>query len=85
MQRHDQQFLHMGLLSHDNKPHNIHMERDHLHCLFHRQVQIIQDRIDIKRQLEAAGDKDKRIKKVTKLNESKQCMEEGLQDELHML
>ncbi len=32
--------------------------------------------------LEAAGDKDQRIKKVTKVNESKQCMEGGLQKDL---
>ncbi len=32
--------------------------------------------------LEAAGDKDQKIKKVTKFNESKQCMEGGLQKEL---
>ncbi len=31
--------------------------------------------------LEAAGDKGQRIKKVTKVNESKQCMEGGLQEE----
>ncbi len=31
--------------------------------------------------LEAAGDKDQRIKKVTRINESKQCMEGGLQEE----
>ncbi len=32
--------------------------------------------------LEAAGDKCQRIKKVTKVNESNQCMEGGLQEEL---
>ncbi len=32
--------------------------------------------------LEAVGDKGQRIKKVTKVNESKQCMEGGLQEEL---
>ncbi len=31
--------------------------------------------------LEAAGDKGQRIKKVTKVNESKQCMEGGLPEE----
>ncbi len=31
--------------------------------------------------LETAGDKCQRIKKVTKVNESKQCMEGGLQEE----
>ncbi len=31
--------------------------------------------------LEAAGDKGQRIKKVTKVNESKRCMERGLQEE----
>ncbi len=31
--------------------------------------------------LEAVGDKGQTIKKVTKVNESKQCMEEGLQEE----
>ncbi len=30
--------------------------------------------------LEAAGDKGQRIKNVTKVNESKQCMEGGLQE-----
>ncbi len=30
---------------------------------------------------EAAGDKSQRIKKVTKVNESKQCMDGGLQEE----
>ncbi len=30
--------------------------------------------------LDAAGDKGQRIKKVTKLNVSKQCMEGGLQE-----
>ncbi len=31
--------------------------------------------------LDAVGDKVQRIKKVTKVNESKQCMEGGLQEE----
>ncbi len=31
--------------------------------------------------LEAAGDKGQRIKNVTKVNESKQCMEGGLKEE----
>ncbi len=31
--------------------------------------------------LKAAGDKGQRIKKVTKVNESKQCMEGGLQEQ----
>ncbi len=31
--------------------------------------------------LEAVGDKGQKIKNVTKVNESKQCMEEGLQEE----
>ncbi len=31
--------------------------------------------------LEAAGDKGQRIKKITKVNESKQCMEGDLQEE----
>ncbi len=31
--------------------------------------------------LQAAGDKGQRIKKVTKVNESKQCMEGDLQEE----
>ncbi len=31
--------------------------------------------------LEATGDKGQRIKMVTKVNESKQCMEGGLQEE----
>ncbi len=30
--------------------------------------------------LEAAGDKGQRIRKVTNVNESKQCMEGGLQE-----
>ncbi len=30
---------------------------------------------------EAAGDNGQRIKKVTKVNESKQCMERGIQEE----
>ncbi len=30
--------------------------------------------------LEAAGDKGQRIKKLTKVNESKQCMEGGLHE-----
>ncbi len=34
-----------------------------------------------KETLEAAGDKGKRIKKATKVNERKQCMEGGLQEE----
>ncbi len=33
------------------------------------------------KKLEAAGDKDQIIKKVTEVNESKQCMEGGLQEE----
>ncbi len=44
------------------------------------QVQNKQDRIDIKT-LEAAGEKGQRIKKVPKVNENKQCMEGGLQEE----
>ncbi len=41
--------------------------------------QIRQDRYQ--ETLEAAGDKGQRIKKVTKVNESKQCIERGLWEE----
>ncbi len=41
--------------------------------------QINQDRYQ--ETLEAAGDKGKRIKKLTNVNESKQCMEGGIQEE----
>ncbi len=49
VQRYNQYFLHMGLLSHDYKPHNIHTQRDHLHCIYHMQVQNKQNRINIRR------------------------------------
>ncbi len=74
MQRHDQHFLHMGLLSHDNKQHNI--------CTYISYASLEQTRQDrYQETLEAAGDKCQRIKKVTNVNENKQCMEGGLQEE----
>ncbi len=48
----------------------MYIEGPPLYCIFHMQVQNKQDRID-KETLEAAGEKGQKIKKVTKLNESK--------------
>ncbi len=50
-----------------------------LSILYANQEQTRQDRYQ--ETLEAAVDKDQRIKNVTKVNESKQCMEGGLQEE----
>ncbi len=75
MQRHDKHLFNMGLLSHNNKLQNMYIS-------YASPEQTKQDRHQ--ETLEAAGDKGQRIKKVTKVNESKQCMERGLQEALSL-
>ncbi len=71
----------MGLLSHNKKPHNICTQRDHLHFIisYASPEQTRHDRYQ--KTPEAEGGKYQRIKKVKIVNESKQCMEGGLQEE----
>ncbi len=81
MQRYDQEFLHMGLLSHDNKTTQYtYVEgQPPLYISYASPEKTSHDRFQ--ETLEAAGDKCLRIKKVTIVNESQQCMEGGLQEE----
>ncbi len=81
MHKHDQHFLHMMLLSHDNKPYNIPTIEGPppLNISYVSPEQTRHDQYQ--GTLEAVGNKGQRIKKVTNVNESKQCMEEGLQEE----
>ncbi len=79
IQRHEQRFLQIGLVSHDNKPHNYtYIEGPSpLYISYLSPEQTRQDKYQDT--LESAGDKGQRRKNVTKVNESKQCMEGGLQ------
>ncbi len=74
----NQHFLHMGLLSHDNKLHNICTQRDHLKCTPHVQVQNKQNSIDIRRHKNQPETKASESEKVAKVNESKdEAVEHG--------
>ncbi len=72
MQRYDEHFLHMELLSHDNKPHNIHTNISYASP---------EKKRSISRNTRSSRRQMLKNQKGNKVNESKQCMERGLQEE----